>query len=86
MTQRVFNFNPGPAALPLVVLEQVKMEMLDFQGSGMSILEISHRSKSFRSRRSIAPFSGFGACWDSTTAIRCCSFREGQAFNSPWSR
>ncbi|MGO9555537.1 MAG: 3-phosphoserine/phosphohydroxythreonine transaminase [Syntrophobacteraceae bacterium] len=47
MTRRVFNFNPGPAALPLVVLEQVKMEMLDFQGSGMSVLEISHRSKSF---------------------------------------
>ncbi|MGA2400534.1 MAG: 3-phosphoserine/phosphohydroxythreonine transaminase [Syntrophobacteraceae bacterium] len=47
MTQRVFNFNPGPAALPLVVLERVKMEMLDFQGSGMSILEISHRSKAF---------------------------------------
>ena len=49
MTQRVFNFNPGPAALPLVVLEQVKMEMLDFQGTGMSILEISHRSKAFES-------------------------------------
>ncbi len=47
MTQRIYNFNPGPAALPLVVLEQVKMEMLDFQGSGMSILEISHRSKIF---------------------------------------
>ena len=49
MTQRVFNFNPGPAALPLVVLERVKMEMLDFQGTGMSILEISHRSKAFES-------------------------------------
>ncbi|HYA40273.1 MAG TPA: 3-phosphoserine/phosphohydroxythreonine transaminase [Syntrophobacteraceae bacterium] len=47
MTQRVFNFNPGPAALPLAVLEQVKMEMLDFHGSGMSVLEISHRSKDF---------------------------------------
>ncbi len=47
MTKRVFNFNPGPAALPLTVLEQVKMEMLDFNGSGMSVLEISHRSKSF---------------------------------------
>jgi phosphoserine aminotransferase len=47
MSYRIFNFNPGPAALPLVVLEQVKQEMLDFQGSGMSILEISHRSKSF---------------------------------------
>ena len=47
MAERVFNFNPGPAALPLVVLEQVKTEMLDFQGSGMSVLEISHRSKIF---------------------------------------
>jgi phosphoserine aminotransferase len=47
MNQRVFNFNPGPAALPLVVLEQVKMEMLDFRGTGMSVLEISHRSKGF---------------------------------------
>jgi phosphoserine aminotransferase len=49
MMQRVYNFNPGPAVLPLVVLEQVKMEMLDFHGSGMSVLEISHRSKEFES-------------------------------------
>src|SRR5208337_810670 len=49
MTQRVANFNPGPSALPLAVLERVKMEMLDFQGTGMSILEISHRSKAFES-------------------------------------
>jgi phosphoserine aminotransferase len=47
MTQRIFNFNPGPAALPFTVLEQIKYEMLDFNGSGMSVLEISHRSKSF---------------------------------------
>ncbi len=44
---RIFNFNAGPAALPLKVLEQVKAEMLDFRGTGMSILEISHRSKFF---------------------------------------
>lgn len=47
MGQRVYNFNPGPAALPLPVLERIKMEMLDFQGSGMSVLEISHRAKDF---------------------------------------
>ncbi|MEM5785822.1 MAG: aminotransferase class V-fold PLP-dependent enzyme, partial [Syntrophobacteraceae bacterium] len=47
MTHRIYNFNAGPAALPLVVLEQVKHEMLDFRNSGMSILEISHRSKAF---------------------------------------
>lgn len=44
---RKLNFNPGPSALPLPVLEKVREEMLDFRGSGMSILEISHRSKDF---------------------------------------
>ncbi|MDR3557243.1 MAG: 3-phosphoserine/phosphohydroxythreonine transaminase [Syntrophobacteraceae bacterium] len=47
MAQRVINFNPGPSALPLAVLEQAKSEMLDFQGTGMSLLETSHRSKPF---------------------------------------
>ena len=47
MTHRIFNFNAGPSALPLIVLEQARQEMLDFRGSGMSILEISHRSKVF---------------------------------------
>lgn len=40
---RVFNFNAGPAELPLEVLEKVQSELLDCQGSGMSILEMSHR-------------------------------------------
>ncbi|MBI5507620.1 MAG: 3-phosphoserine/phosphohydroxythreonine transaminase [Deltaproteobacteria bacterium] len=47
MAKRVFNFNPGPAALPLEVLKQVQEELLDFKGTGMSILEISHRAKEF---------------------------------------
>ena len=47
MTHRVFNFNPGPAALPLEVLEKAQAEMLDFKGTGMSVMEISHRSKEF---------------------------------------
>jgi phosphoserine aminotransferase len=47
MTKRVFNFNPGPAALPLEVLEQAQAEMLDFKGTGMSVMEVSHRSKEF---------------------------------------
>lgn len=47
MAARINNFNPGPAALPLPVLEQVKEEFLDFKGSGMSISEISHRSPVF---------------------------------------
>ena len=44
---RIFNFNAGPAALPLEVLEEIKDSFLNFAGSGMSITEISHRSKWF---------------------------------------
>src|SRR5688572_5280543 len=44
---RVFNFSPGPAVLPLEVLEQVKAELLDWNGSGMSVMEMSHRGKEF---------------------------------------
>jgi len=47
MLKRVHNFNAGPAALPLPVLEEIQSELLDFKGSGMSILEVSHRSKWF---------------------------------------
>ncbi|WP_020530574.1 3-phosphoserine/phosphohydroxythreonine transaminase [Flexithrix dorotheae] len=44
---RVFNFSAGPAMLPLEVLEKAKNEMTDYQGSGMSVMEMSHRSKVF---------------------------------------
>lgn len=45
--ERVHNFNAGPAALPLQVLEQAQAELLDYRGTGMSILEMSHRSVAF---------------------------------------
>ena len=45
--KRVYNFNPGPAVLPLEVLQQAQSELLDFKGTGMSVMEISHRSKEF---------------------------------------
>lgn len=44
---RVYNFNAGPAALPLPVLEKAQAEMIEFPGNGMSIMEMSHRSKGF---------------------------------------
>ncbi len=44
---RVFNFSAGPAALPAEVLEQLRDEMLDCQGQGMSVMEMSHRGKAF---------------------------------------
>jgi phosphoserine aminotransferase len=47
VVKRNVNFNPGPAALPLDVLKTVQGELLDYRGSGMSILESSHRAKEF---------------------------------------
>jgi len=46
---RVYNFSPGPAVLPEEVLVQAREEMLDWQGSGMSVMEMSHRGKEFMS-------------------------------------
>jgi phosphoserine aminotransferase len=45
LTSRVHNFNPGPAVLPLEVLEQAKLEMTEYGEAGMSLMEMSHRSK-----------------------------------------
>lgn len=45
--QRIYNFNAGPAALPLSVLEEIQASFLNFKKSGMSITEISHRSAYF---------------------------------------
>ncbi|MEP7303269.1 MAG: aminotransferase class V-fold PLP-dependent enzyme, partial [Caldimonas sp.] len=44
---RPYNFSPGPAALPEPVLRQAAEEMLDWNGTGMSVLEVSHRGKDF---------------------------------------
>lgn len=47
MGKRIHNFNAGPAVLPVAVLEEIREEFLDYKGSGMSITEVSHRSKWF---------------------------------------
>ena len=47
--KRAFNFNAGPGALPLPVLERIREELLDWHGSGMSVMEMSHRSPEFES-------------------------------------
>ena len=44
---RIYNFSAGPAVLPLEVLAEVQKELLDFQDTGMSILEMSHRSPAY---------------------------------------
>ena len=45
---RVYNFSAGPAVLPEAVLQSAAAEMLDYQGSGMSVMEMSHRSKTYQ--------------------------------------
>jgi phosphoserine aminotransferase len=47
MTERIFNFSAGPAVLPLPVLEEAQRELVSLPGVGMSVMEISHRSKAF---------------------------------------
>lgn len=46
-TSRVYNFSAGPAVLPLPVLERAARELVEFPGAGMSVMEMSHRSKAF---------------------------------------
>ena len=45
---RVYNFSAGPAVLPEEVLREAAEEMLDYNGTGMSVMEMSHRSKAFQ--------------------------------------
>ena len=45
---RVYNFSAGPAVLPEEVLREAAEEMMDYRGSGMSVMEMSHRSQTFQ--------------------------------------
>src|SRR3990172_3867575 len=45
--KRIHNFSAGPAVMPVPVLEQIREELLNWRGSGMSVMEMSHRSKHF---------------------------------------
>ncbi|MBQ3931427.1 MAG: aminotransferase class V-fold PLP-dependent enzyme, partial [Firmicutes bacterium] len=47
MEERVYNFSAGPSQMPLQVLEQAQKDLLCYPGAGASVLEMSHRSKSF---------------------------------------
>ena len=44
---RIYNFSPGPATLPTGVLERARDELLNWRGTGMSVMEVSHRGKDF---------------------------------------
>lgn len=66
--KRVINFNAGPAAIPLDVLKQAQEEMLDWNGTGMSVMEVSHRSKEYEAMHNEAQnlfrkLAGMGPEW-----------------------
>ena len=69
MNERIYNFNPGPAVLPEEVLKEVQSELLNFRGTGMSILEISHRAPAYeevhrRAKADIKELMGLGDDYD----------------------
>lgn len=47
MAERIFNFSAGPAALPLEVLQEAQQDLVSYKGAGLSVMEMSHRSKEF---------------------------------------
>ncbi len=66
---RALNFNAGPASLPLAALERARAELVDFEGSGMSIMEHSHRGKVYEkvhheAMALVAKHLGLSAAWD----------------------
>ena len=76
---RVFNFSAGPAALPEPVLRQAADEMLDWHGSGMSVMEMSHRGKEFIAIHAEAESLTCASCWRSRRTTRCCSCRAARS-------
>ena len=79
---RVYNFSAGPAVLPEEVLREAADEMLDYRGTGMSVMEMSHRSAAFdriikEAEQDLRDLMGF------LPIIRCCFCRAAPIFSSP---
>ena len=57
---RIYNFAAGPAVLPLEVLQEAQKNLVDYKGSGMSVMEMSHRGKDYDAihQEAIATFKG----------------------------
>ena len=84
-TTRIFNFSAGPAVLPVEVLEEAQRDLLALPGVGMSVLEISHRSKAFDEiiqgcEADIRTLAGI------PDTYRVCSCRAARACSSRWCR
>lgn len=78
----IFNFSAGPAVLPREVLQHAAAEMLDWQGSGQSVMEMSHRGKEYMSIHAQAE-SDFRDLLVFLPTTRYCSCKAGQPPSSP---
>jgi phosphoserine aminotransferase len=81
MTQ-IFNFSAGLPVLPKEVLAQAAAEMLDWHGSGMSVMEMSHRGPEFMSIYKAAS-AICASCWQYRTITRSCSCRAAVCRRTP---
>ena len=80
---RVFNFSAGPAALPEPVLRRAAEEMLDWHGSGMSVMEMSHRGKEFISIAAEAEALLRELVSRFRRTTRCCSCKAARSARTP---
>jgi len=79
---RVYNFSAGPAVLPEEVLQEAADEMLDYRGCGMSVMEMSHRSKMFEEIIHTAE-ADLRELMGIRPTTRYCSFRAAPASSLP---
>ena len=77
------NFNAGPSILPREVIENAAQAILDFNGSGLSLMEISHRAKDFQPVVDEA-VALFKELLNIPEVTRYCSWEVVQAWNSVW--
>ena len=80
---RTYNFSAGPAMMPEEVLEEIAAEMMNYRGSGMCVMEMSHRSKVFQQIRDEAE-ADLRTLMGIRTTTRSCSSRAAARSSSPW--
>ena len=79
---RNYNFSAGPSMLPLEVLKKAQEQMLDYEGTGMSVMEMSHRAKCYDAIIKKAE-ADLRTLMNIPKTTRCCSFRAAQASSLP---
>ena len=79
---QIYNFSAGPAVLPKEVLQQAQTEMLDWHGSGMSVMEMSHRGKEYMSIQAEAE-ADLRELMASPPTTRCCFCKAARPASSP---